>query len=153
MTDSTASFVPSYYLYYDSPVKVVGTPDGGARLWRLSADDGAWKERNDLFVDVVLAVGGDVFTIDVSRFVQEVEWYRARYLSGEGPIFALYETVDAIVAVAEGERRRLTPAEQAMVHGIRRKTFVMFEEELQRAGHPGADPTLARQPGDAQSGA
>ncbi|TDB97101.1 hypothetical protein E1091_08765 [Micromonospora fluostatini] len=146
MSHPANGFVPSYYLYYGCPIKIVATPDGGARLWRLSANDGAWREENDLMVDVVFAVGGEVFSLDVDRFVQEVERYRARYLSGDGPIFALYETVDAIVAAEERERRRLTPTERAMVHGIRRKTFVMFEEELQRAGHPGADPTLARQP-------
>ncbi|MEU5722565.1 hypothetical protein [Micromonospora sp. NPDC047738] len=36
-----------------------------------------------------------------------------------------------------------TAEEAALIKGIRRRTFVMFEEQLQRAGDPGADPTIA----------
>ncbi|TWH68513.1 hypothetical protein JD77_03506 [Micromonospora olivasterospora] len=112
-------------------------------MWRLSSSTGGWQERNDLFEKIVFAIGGEVFSSSPEEFVQDVEEYRAHYLSGEGPIFALYETVKAIVDAEEREGRYLTETERAIVQGIRRRTFVMFEEELQRAGDPGADPTIA----------
>ncbi|MCX4474228.1 hypothetical protein OOK41_28640 [Micromonospora sp. NBC_01655] len=135
--------LPSYYRYYASPVKIVTSVDGGAQVWRVSIDTGGWLQENDLFEEIVFAVGGEVFTISPDRFVQEVEAYRGRYLSGQGPIFALYETVKAIVDAGARQGRRLTEREAALVRGIRRKTFVMFEEQLQREGDPGADPTIA----------
>lgn len=135
--------LPSYFRYYASPVKMVATSAGGVQAWRVSIDTGGWEAANDLVDEILFAVGGEIFVLTVEDFVQEVERYRARYLVGEGPIFALYETVRALTAVERRERRYLTPQERAIVHGIRRKTFVMFEEELQRRGDPGADPSLA----------
>jgi hypothetical protein len=134
--------LPSYYLYYESPVKIVQTPEGGARVWRVSMETGGWREEGSLFERIVFAVGGEVFKRSAEEFVQDVEEYRAHHLSGDGPIFALYETVKAIVDAEDREDRCLTEREAALVRSIRRKTFVMFEEQLQRAGDPGADPTI-----------
>ncbi|MFI6064723.1 hypothetical protein ACIA47_05570 [Micromonospora sp. NPDC051227] len=136
--------LPSYYLYYQSPVKIVETPDGGARVWRVAIDTGAWQEKNDLFNEIVFDIGGDVFRRTPEDFVQEVERFRAHYLEGGGPIFALYETVQTVRDVAKAEDRHLTPKEQALIRGIRQRTFVMFEEQLRAAGDPGADPDIAR---------
>ncbi|MER5700905.1 hypothetical protein ABT023_02925 [Micromonospora sp. NPDC002296] len=136
--------LPSYYLYYESPVKIVPTPEGGARVWRLSMDSGGWQESDRLFEKIVFAVGGDVFKRSPEEFVQDVEEYRGHYLSGEGPVFALYETVKAVIDTEVRENRYLTDRETALVRGIRRKTFVMFEEQLRRAGHPGADPSIGQ---------
>lgn len=135
--------VPSYHRYYASPVKIVEAADGGVQVWRVSADTGGWRQRNDLLEEIVFAVGGDVFVLPPDRFVQEVEAYRGRHLSGDGPIFALYEVVKAILETAVREDRRLTQTERELIRGIRSKTFVMFEEWLQRQGDPGADPTVA----------
>ncbi|MFI7606614.1 hypothetical protein ACIBTV_15945 [Micromonospora sp. NPDC049366] len=142
MTRMPGLVLPSYYLYYNSPVKILPTPAGGARVWRISIDTGGWVEENQLFSEIVFAIGGEIFTRNAEDFVQEVEAFRAHYLTGEGAVFALYETVDAIIAAADKEERRLTVEELALIRGIRRKTFVMFEEELQRAGQPGADPGI-----------
>ncbi|MEU8216105.1 hypothetical protein AB0C47_10090 [Micromonospora taraxaci] len=136
--------LPSYYLYYQSPVKIVETPDGGARVWRVSIDTGGWHEKNEIFAEITLGVGGDVFRRTPEEFVQEVERFRAHYLEGDGPIFALYETVQAVRDVARAEDRHLTEKERALIHGIRKRTFVMFEEQLRAAGDPGADPDIAR---------
>ncbi|MET7706869.1 hypothetical protein [Micromonospora sp. NPDC005413] len=136
--------LPSYYLYYQSPVKIVETPDGGARVWRVSIDTGGWQEKNDLFTDIVFDVGGDVFRRTAEDFVQEVEAFRAHYLKGEGPIFALYETVRSIEDLADAETRHETPREQALIRGIRQRSFVMFEEQLRAAGDPGADPDIGK---------
>ncbi|MEU0550696.1 hypothetical protein [Micromonospora sp. NPDC005979] len=135
--------LPSYYLYHQSPVKIVKTPDGGARVWRVAIDTGGWQPKNDLFTEIVFDVGGDVFRRTPEGFVQEVERFRAHYLEGEGPVFALYETVQALRDTAKAEGRHLTPREQDLIRGIRQRTFVMFEEQLRAAGDPGADPDLA----------
>ncbi|MGQ5260221.1 hypothetical protein ACTWLT_05635 [Micromonospora sp. ZYX-F-536] len=143
MVEMPGLVLPSYYLYYQSPVKIVETPDGGARVWRVLIDTGGWQEKNDLFVEITLGVGGEIFRRTAEDFVQEVEAFRAHYLTGDGPIFALYETVRSLQDLADAEGRHLTTKERALVRGIRRRTFVMFEEQLRAAGDPGADPGLA----------
>ncbi|WP_431931084.1 hypothetical protein [Micromonospora sp. RP3T] len=132
-----------YYDYYDNPVKIMPTADGGLTAWRLDHRTGGWQAADDVIDEIVFAMGGDIFVRSADRFVQRVEEERGRYLKGDGPVFALYETVRAIDEQATAERRAYTPEEAALVAGIRRRTFVMFEEQLQRAGDPGADPTIA----------
>ncbi|WP_245730383.1 hypothetical protein [Micromonospora pallida] len=123
-------------------MKLVEMPGGGVTAWRVSIDTGGWESADDLIEEILFAVGGEIFSLSSDDFVQEVERYRARYLNGDGPIFALYETVKAIVEAERSERRYLTDRERALVRGIRRKTFVMFEEQLKQQGDPGADPSL-----------
>ncbi|MFU8849672.1 hypothetical protein ACNAW0_01560 [Micromonospora sp. SL1-18] len=124
-------------------MKLVATADGGVAGWRLSRDTGGWRPANNL-IDKVIFVGGDeIDEITREEFIQRTEHDRGRYLRGEGPVFALYETVRAIEETLGQERRYPTPHEQALIKGIRRRTFVMFEEQLQRAGDPGADPSIA----------
>jgi hypothetical protein len=135
--------LPGYYDYYKTPVKMVPTPDGGLTAWRLDKRTGGWRPANDIVDEILSAIGGEVFVRTPAQFVQRAEAERGRYLKGEGPIFALYETVKAIDDVAIAEGRPYTPEEAALIAGIRRRTFVMFEEQLQQAGDPGADPTIA----------
>ncbi|MFF0367277.1 hypothetical protein [Micromonospora sp. NPDC005087] len=98
---------------------------------------------NDL-VDKLLFVGGDeIDQLTRDEFIQQTEYERGYCLRGEGPIHALYETVRAINDAQARERRYPTQEEIALVTGIRRRTFVMFEEQLRAAGDPGADPELA----------
>ncbi|WP_422745474.1 hypothetical protein ACN27B_14770 [Micromonospora sp. WMMD754] len=135
--------LPKFFNYYESPVKLVPTAEGGVASWRLSKDTGGWREANDL-VDKLLFLGGDeVYEISRDEFVQLTEQERGRYLHGETPIFALYRTALALEDTIQEERRYPTTQEQALIKGIRRRTFVMFEEQLQQAGDPAADPTIA----------
>ncbi|MFI2714361.1 hypothetical protein ACH495_30005 [Micromonospora sp. NPDC018662] len=145
MTEAAADGLnlAGYYDYYDTPVKIMPTAEGGLIAWRLDLRTGGWQAADDIIDEIVFAMGGDIFVRSAERFVQRVEEERGLSLSGEGPIFALYETVRAIDEQATAERRAYTPEEAALVAGIRRRTFVMFEEQLQRAGDPGADPTIA----------
>lgn len=143
MTDMPDLELPAYFSYYRSPVKMVPTSDGGLMAWRLSIDSGGWEPAVDLVDEILFAVGGEISVLTADQFVQRTEYHRGRYLQGEGPVFALYETVKAIADAAEAERRRLTIEEAALIKGIHRRTFVMFEEQLQQAGDPGADPTIA----------
>ncbi|SCF35733.1 hypothetical protein GA0074695_6027 [Micromonospora viridifaciens] len=135
--------LPAYYDYYHTPVKMVPTPEGGLAAWQLDRRTGGWKSANDIVDEILFAMGGDIFVRTAERFVQRTEAERGRYLKGDGPIFALYETVNAIEDVARAEGRPFTVEEAALIKGIRRRTFVMFEEQLQQAGDPGADPTIA----------
>ncbi|MBM0279595.1 hypothetical protein [Micromonospora tarensis] len=144
MVEMPGLVLPSYYLYYQSPVKIVKTAEGGARVWRVSIDTGGWQEKNDLFSEIVFDIGGEVFPRSAEDFVQEVEAFRAHHLKGEGPVFALYETVRAIHNQADAEARHETPRERTLIRGIRQRTFVMFEEQLRAAGDPGADPDVGR---------
>ncbi|WBC10149.1 hypothetical protein [Micromonospora sp. WMMA1947] len=146
MTPVRGLALPKFFNYYDSPVKLVATPDGGMAGWRLSKDTGGWREANNL-IDKVLFEGGDeIYEVSPEEFVQLTELERSLYLRGDGPIFALYETVRAIEDTLQAERRYPTPQEQALIRGVRRRTFVMFEEQLRQAGDPAADPTIASTP-------
>lgn len=143
MSEMPGLALPSFYSYYKSPVKMVETADGGISVWRLSNKNGGWEPANDLAEEILFAVGGEISSLSREDFVQWVEYDRARHLHGDGPIIALYETINAIENLAEAEQRDLTAKEAALIEGIRRRTFKMFEEELRRAGDPGADPSLA----------
>ncbi|WP_089156709.1 hypothetical protein [Micromonospora sp. NBS 11-29] len=146
MSSSKGLSLPRFFNYYDSPLKLVSTADGGIAGWRLSRETGGWREAHEL-IDRVLFQGGDEINgISRDEFVQLTEQERGRCLRGEGAIFALYETVRAIEDTLREERRYPTPREQALIRGVRRRTFVMFEEQLQQAGDPGADPTIGADP-------
>ncbi|MDQ7907788.1 hypothetical protein RB614_25020 [Phytohabitans sp. ZYX-F-186] len=108
---------------------------------------GGWKKANDIFDEIVFAHGGETNKITRDEFVQLVESERAHWLTGVGPIFALYETVRAIREAARAEDRPLTPTEKALVAGTRRRTYAMFEAELAAQGDPGADLDAAREAG------
>ena len=143
MSQARGLVLPKFFNYYESPLKLVETAEGGVAGWRLSRDTGGWRAANNL-IDKVLFVGGDeVNQISREEFVQLTEHERGRYLRGDGAVFALYETVRAIEDTLGRDRRYPTAEEQALIRGIRRRTFVMFEEQLQQAGDPGADPTIA----------
>ncbi|MEU1808766.1 hypothetical protein [Micromonospora aurantiaca (nom. illeg.)] len=135
--------LPKFFNYYDSPLKLVTTADGGMAGWRLSKDTGGWRAANNLIDKVLFRSDDEIYEISPEEFVQLTELERSLYLRGDGPIFALYETVQAIEDKLQEERRYPTPQEQALIRGVRRRTFVMFEEQLQQAGDPAADPTIA----------
>ncbi|HYN97745.1 MAG TPA: hypothetical protein VES42_28225 [Pilimelia sp.] len=133
---------PSYYRYNKSPVKVMFPDDyENPGIWRLSIDTGGWKSVDSLvLIELQSDVGGEVDRIDRKRFIDLTESERAYYLRGDGPIFALYGTIAALEDQAISEGRPLTQNERAMIHGLRRKTYAMFERELHQRGDPGADP-------------
>lgn len=132
---------PLFFEYYKAPVKIVETSDGGLAVWRTSIDTGGWESVNHL-LEVILVGDGEVSGLSQSLFVQRVERYRLRYLPGGGPVHELYGVVRVIFNTARAQRRALTAEEGTLVQETLRRTFVMFEEQLLRAGDPGADPTL-----------
>jgi hypothetical protein len=131
--------LPAYFEYYTRPVKFLATPDGGMAAWKLSWDTGGWEPADELVDEIIGAVGGEISPINKDRFVDLTERNRAELLQGEGPVFALYETVNGLLADARERRRPLSDEEKALVKGVRRRTYAMFEAELARRGDPAAD--------------
>jgi hypothetical protein len=139
---------PAYHTYLGRPVKLLRTPDGGLAMWDYDEETGGWEPANHLVDEVLFAVGGEVSgRMSKDSFIQTVEAERAAYVEGEGPIFALYQTIRAIEDASDEEGRELTMTEEALIAGLRRKTYAMFEAELVRRGDPGADVEAAREAG------
>lgn len=131
--------LPRYYSYYARPVKFLPMPDNQMAVWKLNVETGGWEPGEDLANDIIGDVGGGVYKLDKDRFVNLVEERRGRRLRGDGPVFALYETVEGIIKAAERERRDPNPTERALIQGIRQRTYAMFEAELAQRGDPAAD--------------
>ena len=133
---------PMYFLVRRRPVKLLPGAAGRPTMWWLDLITGSWVEEPDLVRR--LADADDVDEpepLTPDQFVDVVEAIRTR-LTGEGDVYALYETAAAIYAMAEVEQRRLTADEMAVLRGLRRQTYRMFEEELARQGNPAAQPDL-----------
>lgn len=128
---------PRYYLYEGRPVAFVATPGGGLSVWALSGRTGEF-ELNRSYVDKIwFGTTADIDTVSRQEFVQRVEEYRGRRLHGEGPVYALYETINALEDASRAEARALTPDEKALVHSLRLRTHELFEAELRARGRPG----------------
>lgn len=135
--------LPQYFRYYNRPVKILDRGDGGLIAWAVDRDTGAWVNASELIFEILFATSNeDVYSLSRSQFISAVERYRGEWLRGEGTVFVLYETVNALVDTVTEERRQYTPEETALIAGIRRRTYKMFEEELRRQGNPAADPEL-----------
>lgn len=129
---------PSYFEYYNHAFVVDSTPDGGLTGRILNWKTGRFDEDNEHVTDVLFDHGPEVRTLDHRRFVIRTEEERHHYLRGDGPVFALYQTIDAIRAAAEEENRRITDEERALIDSLYRRTFRMWEDEFARraAGEP-----------------
>ncbi len=93
----------------------------------------------------MIFVGGDeIYEISRDEFVQLTEHERGRYLSGDGTdLRSLRDRPGNRGTRYRGGAAVSDAQEQALIRGVRRRTFVMFEEQLQQAGDPAADPTIA----------
>jgi hypothetical protein len=118
--------------------------DGEATVWCLDPGTGAWITDPDLAREIARDIRTDQLDpLTPRQFVDIVETIRAARLTGDGAVFALYETITAIHAAVEAEQRRLTPEEMALLGGLRQRTYRMFEDELARRGNPAAEPNLS----------
>jgi hypothetical protein len=133
---------PMYFVFRRRPVKLLPGTVGPPVLWWLDLTTGAWVQEPDLVRGLAEAKFTDEpEPLTPDQFVDVVEAIRSR-LTGEGDVHALYETASDIYAMAELEQRRLTPDEMAVLRGLRRQTYRMFEEDLARRGDPAAQPDL-----------
>jgi hypothetical protein len=115
------------------PVKFVPRPDGTLAVLQLNLTTGEFELNVDRYHQINSARDGvEILTED--KFIDRVEATRARRLSGEGPVFALYELMNGIEDVARDEKRPLTAEEVALLKTLRRQSYALFQAE-----HP--DPT------------
>jgi len=131
--------VTRFYEYYSWPYRIDETPDGGLTGSILDTRTGRFTEKNEPLRKVMHATStSDISALDEDEFVQLTERERAENLTGDGPIFALYDTVRATWDTARDEGRRITGEELALVEELYRRTFKMWEEEFARqdAGEP-----------------
>jgi len=123
---------PSYFEYYAHPFVVDSTPDGGLTGRILNWKTGRFDEDNEHVMDVLFDHGPDIRSLDHAKFVRRTEEERKHYLRGDGPIFALYQTIDAIWAGVKEENRKITKEERALIESLYRRTFTMWEDEFAR---------------------
>ncbi|WP_143532271.1 hypothetical protein [Saccharothrix sp. ALI-22-I] len=130
---------PSYYEYYKSTYVLETNSEGDWVGYRLNTDTGEFQPDNRPIAEILLATStSEVSSLDREEFIWTTEEIRGQ-LRGDGPVFALYETINAMYEQKEREgRKSFTPEERALIRSIRRRTFKMWEEEAARraAGEP-----------------
>jgi hypothetical protein len=130
---------PAYFRYYGSPFVLSTDPEGNWIGHRLNSETGEFELDYAPVVEVLLATStSDVTVLDRDRFIWTTEEIRED-LRGDGAVFALYETINAIYEQAAREgRKSITSEELALIKSIRRRTFKMWEDEAARraAGEP-----------------
>ena len=128
-----------FFKYYAQTYRIDRTPGGRRRGTILNLTTGLFEEDTENLGEVLGATTtSHIKGLSEERFVQETEIERNHFLSGDGPIFALYETVNGLYALARKEERRIGPQEIALIRSLYQRTFKMWEEEAARraAGEP-----------------
>ncbi|NEW41904.1 hypothetical protein GV794_18210 [Nocardia cyriacigeorgica] len=126
---------PSYYQYFDRPIKVETTPNGRDIGSILNNRTGRFESAPFEITEAVLGVRTESH---IRKFRSEREFIRAteearmENLRGSGPIFALYETITAIFDQRRAEKRHLTPEERALVASLFQRTYTMWADEFAR---------------------
>ncbi|MEU7787309.1 hypothetical protein [Amycolatopsis sp. NPDC049159] len=125
---------PRFYKYYAQTYRIDSTPDGGLKGTILNLRTGFFEADSSHIRELIWSttesnIGGP---FSEEKFVQETEIERNHYLSGDGPIFALYETINGINGTAFKEGRGRTKQETALVHALQKRTFKMWEDEAAR---------------------
>ncbi len=130
---------PAYYKYYGSTFVLDTDSEGNWVGHRLNLDTGEFEPDNGPIAEVLLATStSEITALNRDRFIWRTEQERER-LRGDGPVFALYDTIKAIYENAAREgRQSITSEERELIRSIRRRTFQMWEEEAARraAGEP-----------------
>jgi hypothetical protein len=135
--------VPRYFRFDELPTKVIPGRNGCEPVvWRFDGHTGGWRKDEGQLINLLGNSRADSFQLERDQFIQLTESFRERYrVCTDGPIAALYRTVAGIREQAEREGRPLAEDERALMRGLRRKTYAMFERELAARGDPGADPS------------
>ncbi|SMC90001.1 hypothetical protein [Kibdelosporangium aridum] len=124
--------VPSYYKYFNSTYRITEDAEGNLYGHRLNLRAAEFDLATDLIDRILFDVHADIDRVNDAEFIDATEAERAYYLRGDGPIFALYDTIKGIREQAEQERRQLGPQERALVTQLRKQTFTMWEDEFAR---------------------
>src|SRR5882757_928212 len=138
---------PYYYEYFSSPLKVVQVPDTGAvRGYRLNVDTGRFSVENSALRRILVGHrGDDVFQIDEEEFICLTEQQRAKWLRGDGPIFAVYRVVADLVALHQHVDTPTWLVITEAITALRRRTFQLWDDEFARLD-AGEAPTFHSEP-------
>ena len=130
---------PWYHLYFGRTFVLDATPDGEEAGYLLNWDTGEF-DRDDRPIDAVRGAtsDSDIHSLSREEFVQRTERIRAEHLTGDGPIFEVYDRIHAMYEQRRAEDQGVTDEEIELIRSLRRRTFAMWEEELARraAGEP-----------------
>ena len=119
--------LPEYYIVVERPVKVVATEDGGMTVLKYNFETGQFDYGME-YLSRLRFGKDDVEKVSEEAFVQHVEKLRGRAVKGEGPVYVLYELINAMEDDAEEKGQALTMEEKALIVSIRRQTYELFEE-------------------------
>ena len=126
---------PQYFKCFNKTYKVDRDGEGNLTGFLLNVRTGEFDE-NSAHLEKVLQneLPSNFRSLTEAEFVTETERERAFYLRGEGPVFALYATVEGMRRQAKEEGRALTVQEESFLASVQRRTFGMWE--AQPAGFP-----------------
>ncbi|MEV5296421.1 toxin glutamine deamidase domain-containing protein [Amycolatopsis methanolica] len=126
---------PQYFKCFNKTYKVDRDGDGNLTGFLLNVRTGQFEE-NSTHLEKVLQdeLPSNFRSLTEAEFIAETERERAFYLRGEGPLFALYATVDGMRKQAKEEGRALTAQEESFIESVQRRTFGMWE--ARPAGFP-----------------
>ncbi|HVK20383.1 MAG TPA: glycohydrolase toxin TNT-related protein [Actinokineospora sp.] len=113
-----------YYKLDGRTFRVETGADGQRAGWVLDLTTGRFVRDDTPFAEVA---AGTAAPLDERRFVEQTELIRMQAVRGDGAISALYDTVQAIIDSANAAGRRFSPEEFALISGIHRRTFEMWE--------------------------
>ena len=138
---------PMFYKYYSQTYRIDSTPEGGLKGTILNLRTGFFEEDSSHIRELIWSTTESNIRgpFDEDRFVQETESERSQHLTGDGPIFALYDTMLGIDDVAVREGRRRTKQETALMRALQKRTFKMWEDEAARRA-AGEAPTFEAKP-------
>ncbi len=125
-----------FYFVGLRPIRFVPTPEGGMLVLKMNWETGAFEYGME-YLDRAMSGRGEVQRVSEREFMQKVEAWRARNLSGDGPVFALYALINAMEDQAREEGRPLRDDEKALVEELRAQSYRAFEER-HRVTPPGA---------------
>ncbi|WP_018681003.1 hypothetical protein [Actinokineospora enzanensis] len=122
-----------YYRYGSTTYRIEQDENREERGYLLNLETGVFQRNDDLIDEVTGATTTSYITrTHFDNFVRYSEGVRQR-LRGEGPAFALYDTIQAIHDKLQAEGRiQFEPAEAALVQAIHKRTFPLWEEDERR---------------------
>lgn len=131
--------LPMYINFFGDPAKVVAK---GHDLVAYQHSHFTGKFEYIGSVSRYIPTGGGVDVDEISRekFIEQTELERSRVLSGDGPQFAIYETIKGIRKDAREEGRLLTEDERALIASLYRQTYAMWAAEWGEEGDPPDHP-------------
>ncbi|WP_243789531.1 hypothetical protein [Saccharopolyspora gloriosae] len=121
-----------YFSYYNKTFFIDIDHEHREKGYLLNLHDGDFDERSDLIAEVVFATTEDIHPRSHEAFIVNTEECRADHLRGDGPIFALYETIEGLYEQRKAENRRFPEQERALINTLRPRTFHMWDEEFER---------------------